>query len=110
MTFEEARAHLGLETQRPWSDLAIARTTPVVLGLFALVTRSAPRCHQAGLLSAEQTVWYAKGEPTFSDCLRLVQGRIWVASISGTSGNEADVIQLPRGFFEAAVQALSTAA
>ena len=38
VTFEEARAHLGLETQRQWSDQAIARTTPVLLALFSLVT------------------------------------------------------------------------
>src|SRR4051812_40150784 len=37
-TFEEARRHLGLETQRQWSDLAILRTTPALLGLFSLVT------------------------------------------------------------------------
>ena len=28
VTFEESRAHLGIETLRQWSDLAIARTTP----------------------------------------------------------------------------------
>ena len=28
VTFREVRAHLGVETQRQWSDLAIARTTP----------------------------------------------------------------------------------
>jgi hypothetical protein len=110
VTFEEARAHLGLETQRQWSDLAIARTTPVLLGLFSVVALAAVRCHEAGLLSAERTAWYAKGEPTFSDCLRLVRGRIWEARIRGTSGEEADVIQLPRGFFEAVVQGLSAAA
>jgi hypothetical protein len=60
VTFEEARAHLGLETQRPWSDLAILRTTPVLLGRFTLVTLAALRCHEAGLLSAEQTAWYAR--------------------------------------------------
>ncbi len=31
VTFEEAREHLGMETQRQWSDLAIARTTPILL-------------------------------------------------------------------------------
>ena len=36
-TFEEARAHLGMETQRQWNDQAIARSTPLVLALFALV-------------------------------------------------------------------------
>jgi hypothetical protein len=110
VTFEEARAHLGLETQRQWSDLAIVRTTPVLLGLFSVVTLAALRCYEAGFLSAEQTAWYAKEEPTFSDCLRLVRGRIWQARISGMSGDEADVIRLPRVLFEAVVQGLSTAA
>jgi hypothetical protein len=110
VTFEEARAHLGLETQRQWSDLAIARTTPVLLGLFSVVALAARRCHEAGLLTAEQTAWYAKEEPTFSDCLRLIRGRIWQARISGTSESGADVIQLPRAFFEAVVQGFVTAA
>jgi hypothetical protein len=30
VTFEEARAHPGIEAQRQWSDPAIARTTPVL--------------------------------------------------------------------------------
>jgi hypothetical protein len=110
VTFEEARAHLGLETQRQWSDLAITRTTPVLLGLFSVVTLAALRYHEAGLLSAEQTAWYAKPEPTFSDCLRLVRGRIWQARISGTSEDEADVIPLPRRFVEAVIQELSITA
>jgi hypothetical protein len=38
VTFQDARAHLGVETQRQWSDLAILRTTPALLGLFSLVT------------------------------------------------------------------------
>ena len=35
VTFQDVQTHLGVETQRQWSDLAIARTTPVLLGLFA---------------------------------------------------------------------------
>ena len=34
VTFKETRAHLGIETQRQWSDLAIARTTPCLFGLY----------------------------------------------------------------------------
>jgi hypothetical protein len=37
-TFQEARRHLGVETQRQWSELAIRRTTPALLGSFSLVT------------------------------------------------------------------------
>jgi hypothetical protein len=110
VTFEEAGAPLGLETPRPWSDLAIARTTPVRLGRFSLVTLAALQCHEAGLLSAEQTAWYAKEEPTFSDCLRMVRSRIWQARISDTSEGKADVIEFPRCYFEAIIQGLSAAA
>ena len=110
VTLEEVRAHLGLETQRQWSGLAIARTTPVLLGLFSVVTLAALRWHEAGLLSAEQTAWYVKEEPTFSDCLRLIRGRIWEVRISSTSEDRADVIQLPRQIVEAIVHGLSSAA
>ena len=43
MTFQEVRRHLGFETQRQWSDLAIRRTTPALLGLFSVVTLFAHR-------------------------------------------------------------------
>src|SRR5919106_5105592 len=71
VTFEEARAHLGLETQRQWSDQAIARTTPVLLALFSLVTVLALKLSQDGNIPVPMTAWYRKGEPTFSDCLAL---------------------------------------
>ena len=38
VTSQETRKHLGMETQRQWADLAISRTTPILLGLFSLVT------------------------------------------------------------------------
>ena len=43
VTLAEVRRHLGVETQRQWSDLAILRTTPALLGLFSLVTLWADR-------------------------------------------------------------------
>jgi hypothetical protein len=38
VTFEQVRAHLGVKTQRQWSDLAILRTPPTLFSLFSLVT------------------------------------------------------------------------
>ena len=38
VTFEEARAHLGMETQRQWHERAIARTTPAGEPLFDYYT------------------------------------------------------------------------
>jgi hypothetical protein len=110
VTFEEARAHLGLETQRQWSDLAIARTTPVLLGLFSIVTLLAVQWHGAGLLVAEETAWYEKECPTFSDCMRLARQRIWRSRITGTSRPLADTLQLPQALLEAIIHGLSSAA
>jgi hypothetical protein len=73
VTFEEARAHLGLETQRPWSDRAIARTTRVLLALFSIVTMLALRLSETGHIPVPMTAWYHKAEPTFADCLALVR-------------------------------------
>src|SRR3954467_7144495 len=72
-TFEEARRHLGLETQRQWSDLAILRTTPALLGLISLVTLWATQLEAAQGLRPECVRWYPKHAPTFSDALALVR-------------------------------------
>jgi hypothetical protein len=66
------RRHLGVETQRQWSDLAILRTTPVLLGLFSLVTLWADELmgDAANAPHPRAAAWYAKPLPTFSDAIR----------------------------------------
>jgi hypothetical protein len=81
VTFEEARPHLGMETQRQWSDLAIARTTPVLLGLFLLVTLLANTLVSQGRLPVRQAAWYVKTVPTFSDALAAVRSHWWGPSV-----------------------------
>jgi len=76
VTFEEARAHLGLETQRQWSDLAIQRTTPALFGLFSFITLLAHHL-SAGKPPAQTAAWYAKPQPTFSDVIALVRFHLW---------------------------------
>src|SRR5450631_655878 len=85
VTFQQVRAHLGVETQRQWSDLAIARTTPVLLGLFSIVTLLANRLAQGGTLPVRQAAWYRKQKATFSDAIALVRERIWLGAKSSTS-------------------------
>jgi hypothetical protein len=82
VTFEEARAHLGVESQRQWSELAIGRTTPALLGLFALVTVLAHGLLQEQELPARSAAWYSKPLPTFSDTLALVRRELWPVTIS----------------------------
>jgi hypothetical protein len=77
VTYHEVREHLGVETQRQWSDLAILRTTPALLSLFSLVTLLAHQYAQRRKLPIRQTAWYCKTQPTFSDALALVRSQIW---------------------------------
>ena len=60
MTFEEVRAHLGTETQRQWSDLAIARTTPALLGMYSLVTLLGYQLTVDQPMPVRTAVWYTK--------------------------------------------------
>ena len=67
VTFQEARLHLGLETQRQWSDKAIARTTPILLGLFAWITLVVHYLTIARDCPTRRAAWYHKPLPTFSE-------------------------------------------
>jgi hypothetical protein len=100
VTFEEARAHLGLETQRQWADQAIARTTPVLLGLVSLVSVLAGRFCPSGHIPLEATAWYHKSEATFVDCLAVVRQQSWRARYLVNSAPQADFVQLPREAFD----------
>ena len=78
VTFEESRRHLGVETQRQWTDKAIARSTPALMGLFSIVCLIALRLLSKGKeLIPQTTAWYQKQEVTFSDVLTFVRLHIW---------------------------------
>lgn len=77
VTFQEVRTHLGVETQRQWSDKAIARTTPFLMGLFSWVTLLAHQSQSKGALPVRQAAWYTKTVPTFSDAMALVRSHFW---------------------------------
>jgi hypothetical protein len=110
VTFEEARAHLGFETQRQWSETAIARTSPVLLGLFSLVTVLALQLSQGGQIPVSATAWYHKAEPTFADCLALVRRHLWHARYVVNSAVEPEFVQFPRAAFELLLTGLPLAA
>jgi DDE superfamily endonuclease len=110
VTFEEGRAHLGLETQRQWSDQAIARTTPVLLALFSLVTVLALKLSHGGEIPVPVTAWYHKAEPTFADCLALVRGHLWRARYLVNSTPDAELMQLPREVLDLLIHGLPLAA
>jgi hypothetical protein len=110
VTFEEARAHLGVETQRQWSDLAIVRTTPALLGLFSLVSVFAHQLLQGNALAGRQAAWYQKQRPTFSDTLAFVRQQLWSVSISWMSPAKDDVVIIPKALFDRLTDTLAYAA
>ncbi len=77
-----SRAHLGVETQRQWSDRAIARTTPILMGLFSWITRAAHQLQKQRPLSPRTAAWYAKPAPTFVDAIALIRRHRWLSSES----------------------------
>jgi hypothetical protein len=110
VTFHEVRAHLGVETQRQWSDLAILRTTPALLGLFSLLTLVVQARLNGQPLPVRQAAWYAKSAPTFSDTLAFARQQLWPVTVFSTSSSSDDVVEIPRALFDRLTDTLAFAA
>jgi len=109
-TFALVRAHLGVETQRQWSDKAIARTTPVLLGLFSLVTLLADSLERQGLLVSQASSWYVKDHPTFSDAIACVRTYLWRETSFCTSASEVIHVKMSQHQYQLWQNALAWAA
>lgn len=111
-TFQEVREHLGVETQRQWSDLAILRTTPALLGLYSLITLWAH-----GLMGAPGTAvrphtaaWYHKTSPTFSDAIAAVRRVLWTPQDFSMSRHQTESAVIPTQLLKRFVETLCLAA
>lgn len=93
VTFSEVRAHLGVETQRQWSDRAIACTTPALMGLYSLITL------WSGIYGATPcaAAWYRKSALIFTDAIAAVRLRLWLGDISDHSPPGRDMRKIPPG-------------
>jgi hypothetical protein len=109
-TFQEVRQRLGFETQRQWSELAIRRTAPALLGLFSLVTLFAHRRMTQGSGAVRRASWYRKPHPTFSDALALVRKELWANTTYCGSSREAETVKVSRDFVERLTDAVCYAA
>ena len=111
VTFQEMRRHLGFETQRQWSEMAIQRTTPALLGVFSLITLFAhDRMAQAAGAFRRQAAWYHKRHPTFADALAMVRKELWASATFYGSPAQTDTIKVPRAFVERLTDAVCYAA
>jgi hypothetical protein len=110
-TFQESRQRLGFETQRHWSQKAIHRTAPAMLGLFSVVTLLAHQYMGEGSNVVRAAAWYDKRDPTFSDALALVRKELWreEASFYGSSV-QTETVEIPREFMERLTDAVCYAA
>jgi hypothetical protein len=110
VTLEEARAHLGIETQRQWHDLAIRRTTPALFGLYSLVTLMAHALLQSEARVVRTAAWYAKERPTFSDALAVVRRELWSCCHFAMSESDVEMVKIPRSVLERLTDTLCYAA
>jgi hypothetical protein len=110
VTFEEVRAHLGVETQRQWTDKAILRTTPALLGLFSIITLWTHDLAKAKKLKPRIAEWYPKSVLTFSDAIAAVRREIWHHQISCMSRPSRDSMEIPLHIWRRVENALAYAA
>ncbi len=110
VTFREVRDHRGVESQRQWTDKAIARTTPCLLGLFSIVALLATRLSYRARIAGATAAWYRKSHPTFADTLAAVRREIWRAQGFSTSRKTPDTQKLPQRLREGITHALCQAA
>lgn len=106
VTFEEGRRHLGMETQRQWSDLAIERSTPLLLGMFSIVTLVAQKLVVVGKKQTQKSAWYDKKEATFSDALGMIRKELWEVVFFSTSMEKSDVLKIPKPLFSRIIEIL----
>lgn len=110
VTFEESRAHLGVETQRQWNWLAIGRSTPALMALYSIVTLTSEALMKREAKVVRTAAWYAKTEPTFSDAIAMVRRQLWSHCYFSTSEQKTDLIKIPRSLFERLTDAVCYAA
>ena len=110
VTFQEMRRHLGFQTQRQWSELAIQRTTPALLGVFSLITLFAHDRMAQAAGAFRRAAWYHKRHPTFADALAMVRKELWANATFYGSPAQTDTIKVPRAFVERLTDAVCYAA
>ncbi|TWA68330.1 hypothetical protein FBZ85_1314 [Azospirillum brasilense] len=96
-TYEESRAHLGIETQRQWADPAVFRTAPLLFGLYSLITLYVHQNAGRLALSPRRAIWYPKPAPTFADALARLRQHLWFEQ-AVMSPAKGDMLQTPPPF------------
>jgi hypothetical protein len=107
-TFQELRAHLGLETTRGWCAKTVLRAAPCLFGLYTVVAAwfaALPESHRHGSVS-----WPGKTDVTFSDALASVRRWLWSEVVLPQAGANVSLEKLPEPVRELLFSALAPAA
>jgi hypothetical protein len=91
VTCEAARAHLGMATQRPWTDVARARTPPGLVGVFSVVAVLADGLRTRQIMPVCRAAWYTKAQPTCAEAMALTRRCVWKSCHFSTSRHRSDV-------------------
>ena len=110
--FEESRAHLGMETQRQWSNQAIIRSTPLIFAMFSIVCLIALNLLSTETFSVHSTAWHKKNndEATFSDVIAYVRRYCWAGRYLINSQKNDELIKLKRADFDGMIKQLASSA
>jgi hypothetical protein len=107
-TFQELRAHLGLETTRGWCRNTVLRAAPCLFGLYsvvALLYAALPESKRA-----PRVLWPGKDAVTFSDALTAVRRWLWLEWVFPQTDGGTAVEKLPDSTREIILSALAPAA
>jgi len=106
-TFQELRAHPGLESTRGWCARTVLRAAPCLFGLYsvvALLYQALPAAKRTGGVR-----WPGKEGLTFSDALTAVRRWRWADGVLTQAGAAAAVQKLPEPVQDLLLSALAPA-
>jgi hypothetical protein len=110
VTWQEARAQLGMETPRQWNARAIARTTPALLGRFSMITLWAGQGAQEHALPIRQAICSRQVQPTFADAIAVVRQHLWTSTHVYRPPATPDMGEIPRALLNRLTETLCDAA
>jgi hypothetical protein len=99
-----------METQRPWPERALSRTTPVLWRRDAIMTLTAHLLIHNGAHGARSTAWHPKTRPTCADALAVVRRHVWDQSDVSMSPQDIDRRKIPHPWLERFTEARGYAA
>lgn len=107
-TFQEVRAHLGLETTSGWTENTVLRAAPCLFGLYSIVAllyTKIPDKYREGI----GVMWAGKDTITFSDAITAVRQWLWVDWVFATNGQKGALARISQGIRRVILYALAPA-